>query len=444
MKKLFKVIFFLCAICSLSFFESQAATFDISSYPGIHWNALGLAVNPENGNVFLTSLSYGGGDNLREFTSDGTLLFSTRTFADPRRGGLQNLVVGKDGHLFVNAYESDEGSLVLEMSQDGSTIFSSFSAEQYTIGGGGITYNPTNETLFLSSFRENKVYETSLNGIEINSFDVYPFGGGLIDIAFDPFSEHIFSIHELIYPIGPSSPSRHEIIMLEYGKAFNDNYSLMNAYDLNSAGITKHVLALDMDRSNGIFYVQENNQRIVEFHVDDLDSYPVIPNEGTAGTEFIITSDDFGKGGKVYIGNQKCRVLKWKDSAIRNRVMNRKILPGIYDVTIKPKGDDPIVIEEAFTIRGPKIQSVDPEIATARGKVTIKGWFFGTKKGKAYLFDEQGKKKKCKIRSWKMDIQTGKSEAVVNLPRGLYPGDYDLVVSNKVGSDTLIEGFTIE
>ena len=66
----------------------------------------------------------------------------------------------------------------------------------------------------------------------------------------------------------------------------------------------------------------------------------VSPEEGTVGTVFTITGAAFGaKTGKVYIGSQSCKVLKWNDSSIDCKI--KKVLPpGEYDLLIRPKGGE--------------------------------------------------------------------------------------------------------
>ena len=108
-------------------------SFDISSY-GIGaeqiGNALGIAVNPSNQDIFLTTLSYGGSANLWQFSSNGTLINSVRVNIDMgQSGSLQSAVIGKNGHIFICA-EKDMGAnvyegSVIEVSQDGMNVFSS-------------------------------------------------------------------------------------------------------------------------------------------------------------------------------------------------------------------------------------------------------------------------------------------------------------------------------
>ena len=155
-------------------------SFDISLHgigSGQISNALGLAVNPENKDIFLTTLSYGGEANLWQFSSNGNLINSVRVNIDlGPSGNLGSAVVGKDSHLFICA-SKDMGSdvykrSIIELSQDGNNVFSSFPSDQYTQGGDGIAYKEENDHLFVSSYAEKKVYEISLDGNLANSFDL--------------------------------------------------------------------------------------------------------------------------------------------------------------------------------------------------------------------------------------------------------------------------------
>lgn len=232
-------------------------SFDISSH-GIGAepisNALGLAVDPETRNIFLTTLSVGDAANLWQFSSDGTLINSVRVNIDlGPRGALKSAVIGKDGHLFICA-EKDMGSSVyensiIEVSQDGNNIISSFPSDQYSRGGNGIAYNAENDHLFVASNVEKKVYEISLDGNLLNSFKVINSPN---DIAFDPSTKNILIISE-------------NFLMIEYSENIQGKYSPLMAYSLKSVGVFNSQLALDIDRASGLFYLQENNDRVVEF-----------------------------------------------------------------------------------------------------------------------------------------------------------------------------------
>jgi len=157
------------------------------------------------------------------------------------------------------------------------------------------------------------------------------------------------------------------------------------------------------------------------------------PSEGTMGTELIITGTNFGvKTGKVLIGNTDLKILEWNNENI-HAVLVKLINPGIYDVIIQPhapKGAPQIIEWQAFTIKGPEINSLSRTEGPAYDYVTIQGKFFGTKKGKVYMEGgEDGSlvKKNCKVVSWMMDSETAESEIVFVVPR-LVSEIYDVVV----------------
>jgi hypothetical protein len=180
------------------------------------------------------------------------------------------------------------------------------------------------------------------------------------------------------------------------------------------------------------------------------DKYSIYPVHGTIGTEIMISGQDCGETkGKVLIGELKCKVLEWTDTSVRCLIKKvpSTMGPGTYHVMIVPKGKgvEPIVLEDAFSIMPPNVQAV----ATHWNSATITGLFFGTKKVKAYLVvDENGKRKKMKILSLEMDFGTGFSRLDVivsnKVMKELESGTYDVIVTNKVGSDTFPNGFTKE
>jgi hypothetical protein len=86
----------------------------------------------------------------------------------------------------------------------------------------------------------------------------------------------------------------------------------------------------------------------------------------------------------------------------------------------------------------PGIDSISPIQGSSGAEVTIFGDFFGIKKGKVTLGGEN-----CKVLSWTMNASTGESEILIEVPKGLTPGIYDLSVTNLVGSDTMGGAFTI-
>ena len=168
--------------------------------------------------------------------------------------------------------------------------------------------------------------------------------------------------------------------------------------------------------------------------------YVISPKAGTIGTEITITSSGFGtRKGKVLIATTSLKILDWSDGLIRC-LLSRALPPDTYDLTIRPqaRGSSPIIIENAFTVKAPEILSVDPSHGAQGAGSTIRGNFFGTKKGKVTLGG-----KTCKVLRWTMDPTTGVSEIDFVVPKRLDPGTYELIVTTtKVGSDTA--DFTVE
>lgn len=163
----------------------------------------------------------------------------------------------------------------------------------------------------------------------------------------------------------------------------------------------------------------------------------VSPVEGTVGTQVTITGSDFGeKLGEVLIGSEKCKVLAWSDASI-SCVVQKPQSPGYYPVTVLLQGDkkpaDPLTFE-GFAMRRPKIiPGADPVLVPDGETLTIKGEFFGDKKGDlrlAYLKGGPGGEPavvNLKIVDWNMDTIR------FELPGGL-TGKFVLAVSNEVGA----------
>jgi hypothetical protein len=186
-----------------------------------------------------------------------------------------------------------------------------------------------------------------------------------------------------------------------------------------------------------------------EIKNDYISVFAIEPSQGTIGTEVDITNVSIGeKAPKVLIGETKCKVTTFTPTSVScllKKIKNTNP-PGTYDVTIirKGKGVQPIVLPSAFSIMAPEIQNIEPDIGEAEEEVTIFGSFFGTKKVKAYM-DDGINKKKCKVTSLTMVSTTGESELKILVPKkGLLPGQCDVTVTNKVGEDTLVGGFTIQ
>jgi len=124
-----------------------------------------------------------------------------------------------------------------------------------------------------------------------------------------------------------------------------------------------------------------------------------------------------------------------------------RMVPQVCDVVVDPYSTLPETEEaDGFTVKPPEIASVNSGVGTAWDQITIHGNFFGMKKGTVYLgYSVKGKpmKKNCSVASWTMDPATEKGDIVFVVPQGLAPGVYDLIVTNGVGSRTVVGGFTV-
>ena len=164
-------------------------------------------------------------------------------------------------------------------------------------------------------------------------------------------------------------------------------------------------------------------------------------DEGTIGTQITIAGGGFGnKKGKVLIGDTATKIITWTPSSITCEI-KKLLIPEIYPIVMirkEPKGVLPITMADAFTIMAPEIISVIPNSGQAEAEIAISGKYFGSKKGKVYLGTQ-----KCKVISWTMNSLTGVSQASFIVPKKLTSGIYDITVTNKMGSDTLTNWFTI-
>ncbi|RLA44334.1 MAG: hypothetical protein DRR42_20615 [Gammaproteobacteria bacterium] len=240
-------------------------------------NSGGLAVNPVNENVFLTTdsppefLPPGGADNLWEFTSSGDLVNSNRTIYD---GYLGSMTFGSDGHLFIEATYSRVSPLfvsrdIIEMSQDGYTIYSSFSTNQYFGGTFGVTYNSIDDLLVVATGQVGTEYilrEFTTDGTLINSFEIDEnlWSAGL---AFDAATGNLFSLR---------GSSRFQLLD-EFTRTPQGEYQLINTYDLTSIGMARHGWAIDISRTTGLFYVNDNHATVLVFDRSELSSVPTHP-----------------------------------------------------------------------------------------------------------------------------------------------------------------------
>ena len=158
----------------------------------------------------------------------------------------------------------------------------------------------------------------------------------------------------------------------------------------------------------------------------------IIPPEVTQGSIVTIKGTNLGiKKGKVALGTVKAKVKSWTPESITAE-FKKVSLPGTYPSVVTPKKAPSISTENAYQVKAPSILFVVPPGGFVGDTVTIKGKFFGKKKGKLTLGG-----KKCKVTSWTMDARTGASEVRFVVPTGLDDWFHDLVLTNKVGSSSI-------
>jgi hypothetical protein len=161
------------------------------------------------------------------------------------------------------------------------------------------------------------------------------------------------------------------------------------------------------------------------------------PNEGTIGTQSLVTSSGFGSKGTVTVGGMKCTPVSWSDSSVR-WLIKKPLSPGVYDVTITPKtpkGLPPKVFPSCYTIKAPAVVSLSTGNGSPGQLVTVSGNFFGTKKGKVALQSLYGSPINCKVVSWSMDSASNAGTVVFAISKKA-SGEFGVTVTNGVGAVT--------
>jgi len=182
-------------------------------------------------------------------------------------------------------------------------------------------------------------------------------------------------------------------------------------------------------------------------NIDDLEvtSESIYPVEGTIGTEILIPGTGFGiKKGKVVIESEslgKKLTLKlpkdgWTDMLIKGTI-SKALPPGVYDVTVLPKGPLPIVYRGSFSMKRPEIELISKPEGKYDDIVTVKGKYFGASGWtvQMHYIDKKNAKKQwpCEVTNSKWDEATGESEAEFRVPCNLSKYPHDLTIANKVG-----------
>jgi hypothetical protein len=203
------------------------------------------------------------------------------------------------------------------------------------------------------------------------------------------------------------------------------------------------------------------------FVVKPPEIHSIDRDDGTAWDQVTIRGRFFGTvKGKIYLEynegvgllRKNCKVLSWMmdrttgDGEIVFLVP--RMLPEVCDVVVDPYRTLPETEEaDGFTVKAPEIVSVSPNVGTAQDEITIQGNFFGRKERKGIVYGKvqlgyfaNGKlrKKKCTVLAWATDPRTDAGEIIFRVPEGLSPGFYDVIVTNSVGSDTVVNGFIVK
>jgi 2',3'-cyclic-nucleotide 2'-phosphodiesterase (5'-nucleotidase family) len=231
-----------------------------------------------------------------------------------------------------------------------------------------------------------------------------------------------------------------------YYRVSTVNYLAAGSCNFNDGGVS--LWPLDRILNDTQYYVRDAVVNYVRANspvspaVEGRISHVAVPGPvGTLGTQIMLTGPGFGnKKGKVLIGGIAAKIISWDDSSILCEI--KKVLPtGPYDIVVipkEPKGADPITMRVPFTMTAPEILFVDPNSGVSGDERVISGNNFGSKKGKVFLGN-----KSCKVLSWTMDAATGESDITFIVPKKMASGTYDVTVTGKAGSATLVGGFTI-
>jgi len=238
-------------------------------------------------------------------------------------------------------------------------------------------------------------------------------------------------------------PNRKELLSLIDHERFNPplpaGYPFQNVQPIYWSSTTiahysNYAWIMAMAQSGDVFSVSKSDSYYVwPVRSAQVSQFQINPTEGTIGTEVTVDGTGFGGSkGKILIGNVALKVVTWADTEIKAS-LKKAMLPGSYGVTVQPKakGSQPIFKDNFFEIKGPKIDTIDPPTGRVKDTITIKGRFFGSKKGKVYLNG-----KSCKVTNWVMNPGEEFDDIVFVVPKGITGGTYPLKVTNSVGEDT--------
>ncbi|MEW6262357.1 MAG: hypothetical protein AB1641_04700 [Thermodesulfobacteriota bacterium] len=281
---MFKLLYLLLII-GITLFNSLsfAETIDLSPY--IHNNPFGLAVDPDNGNFYISQDSavlHPELDNFYVFSSQGAYLSSSKMPLNYSiYGRINSIVASEDNYLYVNhlrllqTYPDVLEYTISKVSKDGKNVISSFS-----LGAGawtyynGLTLNTNNHNLFVGYFDNtirdsmSRIVEVTQDGVQLSSFQARPLA---IDMAYSEERDSIF----VAYASTLYQYYSNVAFIDEYKQNDNHEYELVASYkfpDYDYINIT----GFDIGRSDDIFYLLNLRGSINSYSFNDLIPYDPI------------------------------------------------------------------------------------------------------------------------------------------------------------------------
>jgi YVTN family beta-propeller protein len=392
-------------------------------------NPHGVAVNPSGTRVYVANY---GDDTISVIdTATNTVIGSPI----PVEAGPWGVAVNPSGkRLFVTSYGSNTVSVI--NTATGRVIGSPI---QVGTRSEGVAVSPSGKRLYVTSYYDDNVYVIdTATRVVIGS--PIPVGGAPLGVAVSPTSTWVYVANSASNNVSVIDAATNTVIGSPIpvgtgpiGLAVSPTGTWVYVANSGSGDVSVIDAATNTVIGSPI--------PVGEFPValGHFIGPAVSLGEGTIGTEFTITGSGFGTTkGKVLIGKVALKILEWTDSLISCQ-LKEAMPPGTRKVTIRPKARkaSSIIIKDGFTVEAPQIESAEPTSGSIGEEITVKGFFFGTEKGKVTL-----RKKRCKVLSWTMDPQTGESEIHFVVRQGLTPGIEKLKVTNEVGSGTT--NFTVE
>lgn len=154
---------------------------------------------------------------------------------------------------------------------------------------------------------------------------------------------------------------------------------------------------------------------------------------------FLTPADQVGKKGKKQ-PSIKLKVGAFDETSIEAEIkrVSKKTPAGLYDVHVKAKGQDELVLPGGFRLVGPTVQSADPDVAAPGDTVDVLVDDYGTRGSHSVEVAFQS----ARIQG-EQDLGGGEWRVSVQVPdvaAGLWP----VSVTNSVGSHTLLGALEVQ